>query len=74
MDNKHIQEMVADMKTCDLSENIKRIIETLEKQRLSYIRRSLSRDSEESAYFRGTKKLSELVIISLKSALDYSKK
>ena len=46
MDNKHIEEMVADMKNCDLSENIKRIIETLEKQRLSYIRRTLSRDSE----------------------------
>ena len=57
-----------------IQSNIKRIIETLEKQRLSYIRRTLSRDSEESAYFRGTKKLSELVIISLKSALDYSKK
>ena len=72
MDN--IEEMVAGMKTCDLPENIKRIIETLEKQRLLYIKRILSKDSEESAYFRGTKKLSELVIISLKSALDYSKK
>lgn len=66
--------MVAGMKTCYLSENIIRIIETLEKQRLEYIKRTLSKDSEESAYFRGTKKLSELVIISLKAALDYSKK
>ena len=74
MNNKHIEEMVAGMKTCYLSENIIRIIETLEKQRLEYIKRTLSKDSEESAYFRGTKKLSELVIISLKAALDYSKK